>query len=536
MDVSSAIKKASTNNMEGEGNETGITGLSEEDRTLNSDSSPNTDEALSQEQEGEEKTSPVTSSSCEDHTSSKLLQTAQGCGAVLAVLGGFLSANEIHLQRRLTCAPTVYMQKDGNMKALYEELSKNDQSILSRPMKPALVIGTRGVVSSTAAYLMGGPSKHGYTNFRECFTMSTDGATIAVDWELPKNLGLNKEQVLFGPISTPIVIVIHGLNNHANYGYVRSMMRACTDRGWIAAGMNLRGCGGVPLSTPRSYNAAYTGDLRSLVKRLSSRMKDSNVPMFLVGNSLSANLVTKYLGEEGLSGSLPKNIAGGAALGNPCSMVSTKANPIFSPLLALGVKVSLFQNWNEATRMSDSQSRKVVSNCLKASTLAQVDDALSPIFQRNDRISPFRNRVGFQSKVDYQFLFLLTFTGGVHYGYDASSCRTMPFINVPMLQLIASDDFLVARPFREKMHYALSNPNILVVETKCGGHLGWQQARPKGSERLSWADSATTDFISVVFDAFKTKTDKEMTNSGNPNRLSTFLDSQHIQNRMNCRL
>ncbi|KAI2498032.1 alpha/beta hydrolase [Fragilaria crotonensis] len=80
-------------------------------------------------------------------------------------------------------------------------------------------------------------------------------------------------------------------------------MRACTDRGWAAVGVNFRGCGGVPLATPRGYTGAYTGDMRGVVQILSGRLeKTPQYRIFLVGNSLGANLVAKYLGEEGLEG------------------------------------------------------------------------------------------------------------------------------------------------------------------------------------------------------------------------------------------
>ena len=83
--------------------------------------------------------------------------------------------------------------------------------------------------------------------------------------------------------------------------------------------MNFRGCGEVKLATPRCYNGGYTGDLRGVAKYLSSRLAP-NTKMFIVGNSLSANIVTKYLGEEGQSGTTLPCIAGGAALGNPLLM------------------------------------------------------------------------------------------------------------------------------------------------------------------------------------------------------------------------
>lgn len=96
--------------------------------------------------------------------------------------------------------------------------------------------------------------------------MPLDGAVVAVDWELPfeeENPSTDeerKQRILHGPIQQHVVLVLHGLNNHADFGYVRSIMRTCVERGWVAVGLNMRGCGGVNFKTPRGYNGAYTGE------------------------------------------------------------------------------------------------------------------------------------------------------------------------------------------------------------------------------------------------------------------------------------
>lgn len=75
-----------------------------------------------------------------------------------------------------------------------------------------------------------------------------------------------------------------------------------------------------------------------------------------------------------------------------------------------------------------------------------------------------------------------------------------------MLQLLASDDFLVYKAFQERLAYCLANPNVMVVESKCGGHLGWHEAPPSNyGLGKSWADSATTEFIDVVFQMYYNK-------------------------------
>lgn len=173
-----------------------------------------------------------------------------------------------------------------------------------RDIQPSLFFGTRGAIASTVAYLLGGPADSDrHLRFREFMKMPSDGAIIAVEWELPfeDNPATNderKQEILRGKIRQPVVLILHGMNNHADFGYVRSLMRMCAKRGWVAAGMNLRGSGGVNLATPRGYNAAYTGDVRSVVNFIEGRLDESG-SIFLVGNSLGKffeQIMTSSLG------------------------------------------------------------------------------------------------------------------------------------------------------------------------------------------------------------------------------------------------
>lgn len=327
--------------------------------------------------------------------------------------------------------------------------------------------------------------------------MTQDGATIAVDWELPDGDATSSEDEYMtkfrtGPINIPVVLILHGINNHANFGYVRSLARACTNRGWAAAAMNFRGCGGSQLSTPRGYNGAYTGDIRCIVQRIISRMVGDGC-LFIVGNSLSANLVTKYLGEEGFSGTLPERVAAGVALGNPLTLDMRKIDWLFSPVMALGVKKTILEHWAAYRSMNSSECQTALRQALLAPTMKDFDRAVARVFIRNEPVYPFAVSVGFDD--------------AEHYWSEASSYRYAPHITVPTLQVVAGDDFLVFHPFRGKLRHCLTNPNILVIETKCGGHLGWQESLPDGNAfgfGTSWADVVTTDFIAAVLDQRRT--------------------------------
>jgi predicted alpha/beta-fold hydrolase len=292
-------------------------------------------------------------------------------------------------------------------------------------------------------------------------TMAGDGATVAIDWEIPRGVDpsdvLQRGEIPPRPaVARPVVAIVHGINNDAEFGYIRSQMRACTDRGWVAAGFNMRACGkGVPVTTPRGYNGAYTGDIRCVVQRIAARLSAASC-IFLVGHSLGANLVTKYLGEEGFSGTLPRCVAGGVGLGNPLLMNGVKKiDRLFSPIMALGAKKTILEHWFSIQPMMRSPSyRSAIHSALLAPTLAAFDSAMSPIFVRNEPTYPFSTRVGYESAEAYYT--------------DASSFRHVRHIPVPTMQVVAADDFLVFAPFRGRLRYCLQNPNVMVVETKCG--------------------------------------------------------------------
>lgn len=404
--------------------------------------------------------------------SSRALQDAlpDTPGKWIVLISALLSAGlayELQLQSRLTRPPVILGQLPPNttIRAVYEKLTATPDAILSRPIQPSLLVGTRAQLSSAMAYMTGGPSPNTkeYIRFREIFTMTADGAQIGVDWEVPRNSANRKDEVMHGPIQDPVVIILHGINNHSQFGYMKSLQRTFTERGWNAMAVNFRGCGGVKMTTPRSYNAAYTGDLRSLVQQVAARMStttDSSMrpKILLVGNSLGASLVTKYLGEEGLAGTLPQCVAGGVSLGNPMLFYSSHITFPFSVLMGLARKKTYWDQRHAIQRMNDPLFANAKRDgTWSAHTIGALDQAAAPVMIRNDPFPPFGTKIGYESAHEYWM--------------DSGSYNVSRFISVPFLQVSAQDDFLCYATSQRLLAYALSNPNIMVIETRCGGHL-----------------------------------------------------------------
>lgn len=444
-----------------------------------------------------------------------LPETPAGWTILLSGLASACLGYELHLQESLSCPPLVFgqcgdsksaasaaqsvatqMQQHLPLQAIYERLSATPTSILSQSIKPSLFVGTRGSISSTVAYAMHGPPKtDANLTFRQVLTMSADGAEIGLDYELPAPSSTDKtgakerkQKVLsIGGIHQPLVLVLTGMNNDTSFGYVRALMRTFTDRGWMAVSMNFRGCGKVPLTTPRCYNGGYTGDLRNVVQYLESRLA-KDVPLFLIGNSLSANIVTKYLGEEGLAGTLPKCVSGGVCLGNPLLMHVSNLHAPWKEILALGVKKDVLLNWPYLRHMTVVPSFwDSIKNVLKARDIGEIDAALAPIFIRNESYAPFAVKVGFDNEE--------------HYWSDSSSFKYIKHISVPCLQIVASDDAICYKSFQKKLAQCILNPYVLCLETKCGGHLGWQESNPDSNAPgigVRWADRACADFLEAI--------------------------------------
>ena len=334
------------------------------------------------------------------------------------------------------------------------------EGIFSRKVIPSLFIGTHGIMSSAAAYALGdGGTSQSVRKVREKIILGTDAAMILLDWEIPLSGDSNychksSTQNITVPqsIDKPLILLLHGMNNDSSFGYIRSMMRTAIERGWIACCMNLRGQGGEGNNTPRGYNAGFTGDLRGVVQQLEYRLKrrvdgdrnnyfgntsiknnsdqsnyskhddDNDVdpyiggPIFLIGYSLGANIITKYLGEESLHGTLPKCIGGGAALGNPLHIQSDHIKFPWNLVLAAGVKRSILQNYRSFKHFHDPNFQKALKKALLAPTLGKLDDVFAPYLLRNDPYPPYTPQWGYAG-------------GGKEYWRDSSSHRYVAHVS-----------------------------------------------------------------------------------------------------------
>ncbi|KAG4215518.1 hypothetical protein ERO13_A01G183000v2 [Gossypium hirsutum] len=156
--------------------------------------------------------------------------------------------------------------------------------------------------------------------YRRHLFRAFDGGTIALDW-------LTYTDVVGGtscmPDSsaapkgdkTPIVIVIPGLTSDSAAAYVKHLAFNLARQGWNVVVSNHRGLGGVSLTSDCCYNAGWTEDLRKIIDHI--RCEYPEAPLYAVGTSIGANILVKYLGEDGANTPL----FGAAAICSPWDLL-----------------------------------------------------------------------------------------------------------------------------------------------------------------------------------------------------------------------
>lgn len=281
---------------------------------------------------------------------------------------------------------------------------------------------------------------------------------VAIDWAVPTR---------YLAADAPVVVVLHGLTGGARERYVKVMVdRVQRELGWRACGVNYRGCGGLDLETPQAFCASYTDDVRQMVRHVRGRYPRSRI--YLVGYSLGANILVKYLGEEGAR--CPATAA--VAFANPFDLAASDEQ-LHSSCVSRTV-----------------YSRKLASNLVRlarrwAHHFEGVDgielDALKSVRSVRDFDEQYTRRTfGYDSVGDYY--------------EDASSARVLGRVGVPLMCVSAEDDPVC--PFHAVPRGTFeSNPNLLLVSTRTGGHsMDWFEGLAAGS----WAPGLACEFLAAA--------------------------------------
>lgn len=240
------------------------------------------------------------------------------------------------------------------------------------------------------------------------------------------------------------MVIFHGLEGSVRSHYVQGLLGEARRRGWHAAILVFRSCGGELNRGRRFYHSGETGDVRFVIEHMESTFP--SVPIVLAGVSLGGNVLLKYLGEEGRR--VSSRVLGAAAVSVPYDLARS----------------SRFIDRGFSRVYQTSFIRSLKSKALRK--LEQFPDLVS-----RDRLVA----------ADTMFAFDDCFTAPVHgfrdaedYYSQSSSISWIGRISINTLLLSAVDDPFLPPPVLEEVRkLARENPHLEVEFPAHGGHVGF---------------------------------------------------------------
>jgi len=260
----------------------------------------------------------------------------------------------------------------------------------------------------------------------------------------------------------PLVVLLHGLEGSSASHYVQGLLGEIAAQGWRAVVLNFRSCGGELNRLPRLYHSGDTADLDWLVSRLTASEPDARLA--LVGVSLGANVVLKWLGERGEE--TPASVMGAVAISTPFDLAACAA-ALDRGLPRLLYTAHFLRTMKAKIRAKADQlgGRVDIGAVLRARTFAEYDRRLT---------APLH---GFVDERDY-------WARSSSRGYLARIRRPCLLINA------VNDPFIPAQSLPRAE--VAASPWLRAAFPAEGGHAGFLDG-PAG--RRSWAERRAVEFV-----------------------------------------
>lgn len=132
-------------------------------------------------------------------------------------------------------------------------------------------------------------------------------------WAMPDGATVSVARVDAPDPDAPVLTIFHGLEGTVASNYAQGLMHQARARGWGAAMLIFRTCDGRIPETPRLYHSGETTDADAFFRRLIAERPGR--PLVASGISLGANVLLKWLGEQGAQ--VPQEIRRAAAVSTP---------------------------------------------------------------------------------------------------------------------------------------------------------------------------------------------------------------------------
>ncbi|KAM7507641.1 hypothetical protein LguiA_018094 [Lonicera macranthoides] len=303
-------------------------------------------------------------------------------------------------------------------------------------------------------------------SYRRKLFHASDGGTFALDWLMSSDVlgdSVYKNNVLSRSDTTPIVVVIPGLTSDSASPYMKHLVFNTAKRGWNVVVSNHRGLGGVSVTSDCFYNAGWTEDTRDVINYL--HLEYPNAPLFAIGTSIGANILVKYLGEDGEN--VP--IAGAAAVFSPWDLLigdrficRRLVQKLYDRALTIGLQGYAQLHQPQYSRLADWDG------IVKSRSIRDFDNYATCHVGKFETVDTYYRR--------------------------CSSASYVGNVSIPLLCINALDDPVCTReaiPWDE----CRANKNIVLATTKHGGHLGLFEGI---SASGLWWVRAVNEFLGVL--------------------------------------
>jgi hypothetical protein len=252
------------------------------------------------------------------------------------------------------------------------------------------------------------------------------------------------------PNAQAIVVLIHGLEGNSQSRYIRSLAHTAIQAGFHVVAPNLRGCSGQINHMPRLYHAGDSKELDWLIPLISKSYPD--LPIFIVGFSLGANILLKWLSE------------------NPTISSINAAIAIAPPLDLETVAATLNQGFNRVYTYHFLSTLKPKAR-LKAKQFPGLFDL--------KKVLAAKNMFEFD---EYFMAPLHGFKGARDYWHQSSAGPHLNSISIPTLLVMSEDDPFI--PSHLIPHHSQLSHSTQLITTQYGGHVGFVNGRFPGF--LQW--------------------------------------------------
>jgi predicted alpha/beta-fold hydrolase len=278
-------------------------------------------------------------------------------------------------------------------------------------------------------------------------------------------------RVHFGPAvpGAPYVLALHGLEGSVRSPYMATLAAAVVAAGWNFVALEFRSCGGEPNRRLRSYHSGETGDLAFCVTRLLQERAVARLG--LVGCSLGANVLLKWLGEQGER--LPPAVVAAVAISAPFDLA----------------------------RCADACDRRHGGLFARYFLRTLIPKALAKAARFPGTLDPaaVRRCRTFRAFDDLVTGPLHGFRDAEHYWTTQSSGRFLPAVRRPTLLLSAADDPLV--PAQTWPRGAIAASKFLQGEQlPVGGHAAFLTGDGRFRARR-WAEPEALRWLAAQFAA-----------------------------------